>query len=324
MLTKAAYFIKKIVGVLLTIFLVLTFNFYIFRILPGNPFALLFRGAGMSSEVIRDLNTQFGLDQPLWMQYLIYLRNTASGNWGISYQTRTPVWDIILPSLSNTLVLLVVAAVISITAGILIGILLAWRRGTKIDVTASAMTLVVYSMPTFWLGLMLLFVGVIYFGLPVSGMESLRGATEGVFVQLQDRMRHMILPLLTLVLGLTGQYVLVMKGALLDVFTEDFMVTARAKGISNRKLLWDHGFRNGVLPMVTLVALNLGLAFGGAVQTETVFSWPGIGLLIYRAILSRDYPVLQGCFLIVAVAVISANFVADMVYPLLDPRVRTQ
>jgi peptide/nickel transport system permease protein len=131
----------------------------------------------------------------------------------------------------------------------------------------------------------------------------------------------MVLPLLTLVLGLVGQYVLVMKGALLDVFTQDFMITARAKGISSQKLLWDHGFKNAVLPMVALVALNLGLSIGGAVQTETVFSWPGMGLLIYRAILARDYPILQGAFLVVTLAVIIANFAADILYPFLDPRV---
>jgi peptide/nickel transport system permease protein len=201
--------------------------------------------------------------------------------------------------------------------------LAAWRRGSKFDVSASGVTLVLYSMPTFWLGLVLMFVGVIYFALPVAGMMSFTGVS-GPFGQFQDLARHMILPLLTLVLGLTGQYVLVMKGALLDVFTEDFMITARAKGISNRKLLWDHGFRNAVLPMIALVALNLGLSIGGAVQTETVFSWPGMGLLIYRAILARDYPVLQGGFLVVTVTVIFANFVADMLYPLLDPRVIEQ
>jgi peptide/nickel transport system permease protein len=320
-MVKLAYFARKIAGLLVTVFLVLTFNFYLFRILPGNPFTLLFRGAGLSAEAMRGLNAQFGLDKPLWLQYLIYLRNTASGSLGISYQTRAPVLGLVIPSVINTLILLSVASAISMVAGILIGVFAAWRRGTKIDVSASAITLVLYSMPTFWLGLVLMFAGVIYFRLPVSGMSTITGAAGGIFAQLIDLMRHMILPLLTLVLGLTGQYVLVMKGALLDVFTEDYMITARAKGISNRKLLWDHGLRNAVLPMMTLVALNVGLSIGGAVQTETVFSWPGMGLLIYRAILARDYPVLQGAFLIVTIAVIFANFVADMLYPLLDPRV---
>jgi peptide/nickel transport system permease protein len=154
-------------------------------------------------------------------------------------------------------------------------------------------------------------------------MTSFKSSSGGIFAQVQDLARHMILPLLTLVLGLIGQYVLVMKGALLDVFTEDFMLAARAKGISERRLLWNHGFRNAMLPIITLIALNLGLSFGGAVQTESVFSWPGIGLVIYRAILARDYPVLQGCFLIIALAVVFANFIADMLYPLIDPRVET-
>jgi len=323
-MVNVEYIARKLAGLVVTVFLVLTFNFYLFRVLPGNPFALLFRGAGLSANAVQSLNAQFGLDQPLWVQYALYLKNTVSGNFGLSFQTRAPVVDLIVPALINTAILLAAASVISIIAGILIGMLAAWRRGSKFDVSASASTLVLYSMPTFWLGLVLMVVGVIYFGLPVAGMRSFTGVPEGVLSQFADLGRHMVLPLLTLVLGLTGQYVLVMKGALLDVFTEDFMITARAKGISNQKLLWDHGFRNAVLPMVALVALNLGLSIGGAVQTETVFSWPGMGLLIYHAIQARDYPVLQGTFLVVTVAVILANFVADMLYPVLDPRVTEQ
>jgi peptide/nickel transport system permease protein len=312
---------KKVIGLLLTIFLVLSFNFYLFRVMPGNPVTLLFRGVGLSAEQIRELNTQFGLDQPVWVQYFVYLQNTLRGNLGYSFQTRAPVMSLVVPSLINTVILLSAASLISIVAGLLIGMVAAWRRGSKVDISASAATLVLYSMPTFWLGLVLLFLGAIYFGLPVGGMMTITFTTIGILAQVGDVMRHMTLPLLTLVLGLTGQYVLVMKGALLDVFTEDYMITARAKGISNRKLLFDHGFRNAILPMMTLVALNLGLSIGGAVQTETVFSWPGMGLLIYRAILSRDYPVLQGAFLMVTIAVIVANFIADMLYPFLDPRV---
>jgi peptide/nickel transport system permease protein len=319
-MVNLAYFARKIVGLVVTVFLVLSFNFYLFRILPGNPFTLLFRGSGLSSQAIHDLNAQFGLDKPIWYQYFVYLRNTAVGNLGISYQTRTPVASLISFALINTLILLSVASVISIVAGILIGIIAAWKRGSKVDVSASATMLVLYSMPTFWLGILLLFAGVIYLHLPVSGMTTIIVQT-GALPQLIDLLRHMVLPCLTLVLGLTGQYVLVMKSALLDVFTEDYMITARAKGISNRKLLWDHGFRNAVLPMMTLVSMNLGLSIGGAIQTETVFSWPGMGLLIYHAILARDYPVLQGAFLVVTIVVIVANFVADMLFPLLDPRV---
>jgi peptide/nickel transport system permease protein len=319
-MVNLAYFARKISGLVVTIFLILSFNFYLFRILPGNPFALLFRGAGLSPQAMHDLNVQFGLDKPIWYQYFVYLRNTAVGNLGISYQSRAPVASMVAFGLINTVILLSVASAISIVAGILIGIIAAWKRGSKFDISVSATTLVLYSMPTFWLAIILLFAGVIYLHLPVSGMTTILGQT-GTLPQLIDLMQHMILPALTLVLGLTGQYVLVMKSSLLDVFTEDYMITAKAKGISNRKLLWDHGFRNAILPMMTIVSLNLGLSIGGAIQTETVFSWPGMGLLIYRAILARDYPVLQGAFLVVTIAVILANFVADMLYPLLDPRV---
>ncbi len=319
------YAVKKLGQSIATIFFVLTFNFFLFRILPGNPFALLFRGPGFSRELVNQLNSQFGLDQPLWLQYVKYLENTLVGNLGISYTYRSPVLDILIPRLMNTVILLLTATVISVALGIGMGLIAGWRRGGKIDLAFSTSTLLLYSMPTFWLGLILLFVGVIYFGLPVSGMVSLNGELANPLApaSIVDLLRHMVLPCLTLVLGLTGEYVLIMKGSLLDVFTEDYMLTAKAKGISNAKLLRDHAFKNAALPMTTLIAINLGLAVGGAIQTETIFTWPGIGLLTYQALLTRDYPVLQGCFLVVAVAVILMNFLADLLYGYLDPRIRT-
>ena len=318
---RAAFLLKKVGSALVTIFFVLSFNFYLFRVLPGNPVSLLFRGVTFTPAQMENLEAQFGLNQPLWVQYIIYLKNTVTGNFGISYQTRTPVGDMVFPALMNTLILLLPATAISIAVGIGIGMIAAWRRGTKEEVAMSGTTLVLYCMPTFWLGLLLLVMGVLYLGLPVGGMFTISFGPENAFARFSDLLQHMALPLATLVLGLVGQYVLVMKGSLLDVLTEDYMVTARAKGIRRRKLMWDHGFRNAVLPMVTLMALNIGLSFGGAIQTETIFSWPGIGLLTYRAILSRDYPALQGAFLVIAVAVILANLIADLLYPFLDPRV---
>jgi peptide/nickel transport system permease protein len=299
---------KKIGSTALTIFLILSFNFYLFRVLPGNPFKMLFRGVTFSAAQMDFLRAEFGLDQPLWVQYVLYLENTAKGNLGLSYETRAPVIDLVGPALVNTVILLMAATFLSIILGIAIGMVAAWWRGSKTEVVMSATTLVLYCMPTFWLGLMLMVLGVLYFHLPVAGMST-PGLTGDVFAQIGDVGQHMVLPLATLVLGLTGQYVLVMKGALLDVLTEDYMVTATAKGISTRKIMWEHGFRNAVLPMVTLVALNIGLSFAGAIQTETIFSWPGIGLLIYRSILARDYPILL------------ANLAADLILPLLDPRV---
>ncbi len=200
-LVRLTYLVEKSIGSLLTLFFVLTFNFYLFRVLPGNPFVLLFRGPSLTFEMIQQLNSQFSLDQPMWFQYVAYLKNTAVGNFGISYQTRAPVLELIIPSLLNTFVLLIIASIISIVSGILIGVFAAWKRGSRTDVIASATTLVLYCMPTFWLGLILMVVGVIYFGLPVAGMTSLRSTPGGAFIQMQDLARHMILPLLTLVLA---------------------------------------------------------------------------------------------------------------------------
>jgi peptide/nickel transport system permease protein len=320
----ARYVLRKLSQALITIFFVLTFNFFLFRVLPGDPFTLLFRGPGFSRELINSLDAQFGLNQPLWVQYARYLANTAAGNLGISYVYQVPVASIVVPRLINSLILVGTASVISILIGVGLGLVSAWKRGGKTDVGFSATTLLLYSMPTFWLALILLFLGVVYFRLPVAGMNTLGIDLSNPATYTIDLLRHMALPVLTLVLGLVGQYVLVMRGALLDVFTEDYMLTAKAKGISNGKLLLDHALRNGILPMVTLAAINLGFTVGGAIQTETVFSWPGIGLLTYQALLSRDYPILQGCFLVLAVAVVLANFAAEMTYGYLDPRVRAR
>lgn len=285
---------------------------------------MLFRGPAFSRDLIDRLNAQFGLDQPLWIQYIRYLENTLTGNLGVSYTSEQPVSALLFPRLVNSLILVLTATVLSIIIGIAIGIICAWRRGGNVDIALSASTLLLYSMPTFWLGLVLLFLGVVYFGLPVAGMTTLGVNLSNPLTSDIDFLSHLILPCSTLVLGLVGQFVLVMRNSLLDVFTEDYMLTARAKSISNRKLLVDHALRNAVLPVVTLAAINLGLAVGGAIQTETVFSWPGIGLLIYQALLSRDYPVLQGCFLVIAIAVVLANFAAEITYGYLDPRVRAK
>jgi peptide/nickel transport system permease protein len=213
--------------------------------------------------------------------------------------------------------------VIVVGVGIVLGAISASRRGSRVDSTTVFGSLVLWSMPTFWVGLLMVFAfGVWWKVLPISGISTAGGAYSSVFGAPLDVARHLVLPTLTLALVDIGQFVLITRSSLIDVLTEDFITTAKAKGMPRRRVVWRHGMRNAMLPVVTASVLYVGLVVGGAIQVETVFSWPGMGELTYEAVLRRDYPVLEACFLLFAVTVIVANFLSDLVYLWLDPRVR--
>jgi peptide/nickel transport system permease protein len=211
---------------------------------------------------------------------------------------------------------------LAIVIGIVLGMIAAWRVRRPVDYASLVGGLVAWSLPTFWLGIILLFIGSRHFGLPIGGKLTPGATYATAGEQLVDLLRHMILPTLTFTIVFVGEYMLIMRSTMLDVLSEDYILTARAKGLSNAQVLRDHALRNSMLPMVTIIALNLGFTVAGAIQIETVFSWPGLGQTIYEAVGRRDYPVLQGAFLIIAVAVIFANLAADLLYSYLDPRVR--
>ncbi len=318
------YFVKRAVFALVTIIVIISFNFFLFRIMPGNPIELLYRSPLLSHQQIQALYQQFGLDKPLWEQFLIYLANTMVGNFGISFYYKQPVSNVLIPALINSLILLVPATILSMLFGIITGIVSAWRRGTKVDFTLLGSALAFYSMPTFWLGSIFILVALYIGGIPISGMYTLNANYTDPFQRLIDLLSHLALPLITLTLVLYGQFTIIMRNALIDVFTEDYILTAKAKGADDRRLIRKHALPNAMLPMVSIIAINFGLVVAGAVLTETVFSWPGIGLMIYNAILSRDYPVLQGAFVIVSITVVIANLLADLAYAYLDPRIRYQ
>ncbi|MBF6605196.1 MAG: ABC transporter permease [Chloroflexi bacterium] len=317
------YLGRKLVQVALTLYAVATFNFILFRILPGDPIRLLARSGHLAPEEIARLHQLFGLDQPLPVQYLIYLKNLMTGDLGMSLTYRQPVFGILAERIANTVLLLAAATVIVIVVGVVAGVFAASRRGSRLDAGTVIGSLFFWSLPTFWTGLILIIVLGVYFrAFPISGMGA-----PGFFVQspLQhavDLARHLVLPTLTLVLVDIGQFVLITRSSLIDVLTEDFMLTARAKGLSRRRILWRHGVRNALLPVATASALYVGLVIGGTIQVETVFSWPGMGRLIYDAVLQRDYPILEASFFIFAVVVILTNLASDLLYYSLDPRVR--
>ena len=316
------FVVKRLIISLLLIWIVVTLNFFLFRILPGDPIRFLFNDPRITEEVRQKLYAGFGLDKPLPIQYGLYLVNTAKGELGKSFVHLEPVTEIVWEKLVNTLILVGPATLIAILVGSLLGVIMAYRRGTTTDTGILGMVLLFWSTPTFWVGLLVIvaFLGV----LPTSGMFA-PGASYLPFSQkIGSLFSHLVLPLLTLSLALTGQYAMIMRNTLIDILSEDYITTAKAKGFKDKYILRRHAVPNAMLPMTTIIAINIGLIVGGAVQTETVFSWPGIGRLMYDAILTRDYPVLQGSFLMVAVCMILANFVADILYVFFDPRVRYQ
>jgi peptide/nickel transport system permease protein len=320
---RLPYLGRKLLQLSLTLLAVATFNFILFRVLPGDPLALYARSGHLTPEAASQLRRVFGLDQPLIQQFGIYLRGLAHGDLGFSLTFRRPVADIVVQRLANTVLLVGAATVFVVVLGVVLGVIAASRRGSRMDSATVFGSLVLWSMPTFWVGLLLVFAfGVWWKFLPITGIATAGAAYSSPLGAPLDVARHLVLPTLTLALVDIGQFVLITRSSLIDVLTEDFVTTAKAKGMPRRRVVWRHGVRNAMLPVVTASALYVGLVVGGAIQVETVFSWPGMGELTYDAVLRRDYPVLQACFLLFAVAVILANFASDLVYLWLDPRVR--
>jgi ABC-type dipeptide/oligopeptide/nickel transport system permease component len=316
----ADYLIKRGFFALVTIFVAITINFFLFRILPGSAVSDLSRVPHASPKLQHALTVEFGLDKPKWEQYLIYLKELLHGNMGISYAYQQPVTHLLIADLKNTIPMVTAGTVAAIIVGVFTGVLSAWRRGSPPDHVSTNLAIFFYAFPTQWLGLMMLilFAGV----LPAGGMSNPFVFTAEPFWQhLGDVGQHMILPAATLMLTAYGSYTLVVRSSMLETLGEDYVLTARAKGLPTQRIVWRHAVRNALLPLITLVALELGFIVGGALLIEVIFSWPGIGLAMYTAIGQRDYPMLQGGFLILTISVIVLNLAADLLYFRLDPRI---
>jgi peptide/nickel transport system permease protein len=315
------YVLKRAAFALITVFIAITLNFVLFRAAPGDAASSLGKCRQCPPEYREALREELGLDKSKLEQYGIYLKGLLQGDLGDSFVTRQPVWDELEGPLLNTLPMIALGTIFAILLGVLVGVVAAWRRGTPADWGGTATSLFFYSMPTQWLGLMLIivFTGV----LPISGISDpfLEFADPSWWDVFVDRMKHMLLPALTLGLVLYGEYALIVRSSLLEALGEDYVLTARAKGLSNWSIVWKHALRTSLLPITTLIALSLGFLVGGAILVEAVFSYPGIGLVTYEAVFDRDYPVLQGAFLILTLSVVAANFVADLLYFKIDPRI---
>lgn len=321
------YILKKIVQAFVTLVAILVFNFFLFRVWsPGDPVSFLTRGQGakLTLQERQELVDEYGLDKSTWGQFTEYITDTFSGRLGVSsFFQGEPVRDVFLRFLTPTLLLVGVSTIFSMILGIWMGIRSGWRRGSIFDRSSMITSLVLYSMPEFWLGmLMLLLFSTTLQWFPVGGRISTNVSELGTVAYMLDVANHLFLPALTLTLGYLGEFYLVMRSSLLDVLGEDYITTARAKGVLERNVLNRHAVRNALLPTVSLVALSFGYVIGGAITVEVVFSYQGLGLLTYTAILGKDYWTLQFIFLFFSAAMILFNLIADLVYAYLDPRVR--
>ena len=290
--------------------------------IPGDPVRLIARSQKLSPEQVEKLRVSLGLDGSIVEQYFRYLANLARGDFGYSFALHEPVSDVIGRALINTALLLTVSTIIVVGIGIIFGVFAGARQGRRADNATVVTSLIFWSLPTFWVGMLLVFTfGVWIGGLPISGITTPNAVYQNGFQYAADIGRHLILPTITLAIVDIAFFIIITRTSLVEVMSEDYMLTARGKGLSRRTIVWKHAFRNALLPVLTASVLYISALVAGAIQVEVVFSWPGMGLLTYNSVLSRDYPVLEACFLIIAIAVLFANFVADLVYRRLDPRV---
>ena len=333
-------FILRRLGLVIPTFIGITLLTFAFvHLIPGDPVLIMAGERGISPERHAQLMAQFGLDQPMWKQYITYINGVLHGDLGISLKSRIPVWDEFVPRFQATLELGICAMLFAIAVGIPVGVLAAVKRGSVFDHTAVGISLTGYSMPIFWWGIMLIMLVSVQLNLtPVSGrvsdtiflddshpltgfmlIDTLLWGEEGDF---KDAVMHMILP--AIVLGTIPLAVIVRMtpSSMLEVLGEDYIRTARAKGLTRMRVIVVHALRNAMLPVVTVIGLQVGTLLAGAILTETIFSWPGLGRWLIEALQRRDYPVVQGGVLLVAILIILVNLLVDLLYGVVNPRIR--
>lgn len=315
------YLLRHVLHAVGTLLFVLAFNFILFREI-GDPVELLTHSTlHLDPSEKAALREELGIDDPLPAQFVNYVGDSLRGEFGYSFITGRPVIESVAEKIWPTILLVGTSTILSTLFGVLIGIRGAWRRGSAFDTGSLLGSLTLYSMPEGWLGMLLLilFVGILGW-FPAGGIESTDRLTG--FAHVLDVAKHLFLPCLTLTLGYLGEFAIIMRSSLLEVMGEDFIQTARAKGVRDKEVRRRHAVPNALLPTFTLTFYSIGFILGGAVIVEQVFSWPGLGQLTYAAIESLDYPVIQAVFLLSSAAVILFNLLADVLYGYLDPRVK--
>jgi len=318
-----SYLLSRIGWGLLIILCILVLNFLIVHMVPGDPLHALLGDFPVPPEYAEQIRVEFGLDKPIATQLGLYLLNLVQGNLGFSFANRMPVLDLIVARLGPTLLLMLPALFFAAVLGIVMGVTSAPRAGSLQDSALTALSLFGYSVPIFWLGQMLVIVFAIHLGwLPAQGMKNMRDEYEGWDAVL-SLMRHLVLPGFSVMIFYIAIVSRVARASVAEALHHDYVLTAKAKGLSARAILWRHVLPNAMIPVVTVIGYNFGHSLTGAILVETVFAWPGIGSLFITSITNRDYPVLQGIFLLAAVSVVVINIATDLLYALLDPRVRT-
>jgi len=317
------YVARKVFAALATLFLVLLFDFMIFRLLPNDPLDVLARSAGASeTDKVKELTKEYALDEPVFPnQFVVFLRQTATLNFGEEFSRGLPTWTVIRRFALPSIFLMGTATMLAAGAGIALGIRSGWKRSGPLDRTATGLAVLLMSTPPL---LMAMLMATVFGGMlrwfPVSGARSL-GQVSGL-AWAADRLNHAVLPMITLTFVAFGPFFLIMRQSMVDTLGEDFLVTARAKGIGEVAVRNRHAVRNALLPVVSLLVMSLGIVLSGTIAIEYVFGYPGLGLLMVTATTTRNFPVLQAMFLLLSVVLIFGNLVADLTYGYLDPRIR--
>jgi len=324
-----AFLVRRLLAAIPLVLGIATIVFFLLSLAPGDAASFLV-SPNITPEVLEQIRVNMGLDQPVYIRYLRWMSAMLRGDFGVSLTRNQPVLDIIAEILPNTLVLSLFAFLLAFAGGILIGILQAIRQNRPTDGLLSVVGLFFYSMPSFWLALMLILIfslgarnlwgWPIWF--PASGMTSVDYPFMSPGEQLRDRVMHLILPSVSLALVLAAGIARYVRGSMLEVIRQDYIRTARSKGLSEFKVIFKHALRNGLIPVVTLFGLYLPFLFSGAVLIETVFAWPGMGRLVVDAIFQRDYPIVMAGTFVFAIMVVAGNLIADVLYALVDPRIR--
>lgn len=316
---RAHYVARRTAAALLMVVVALTLNFVLFRALPGDASASFGAVPEATPQMREQLRRDFGLSDPLPTQFVKYVEQLGHANLGISIVDRQPVTSRLGDALKNTIPLALGATLLAIMAGLATGTLAAWRQGGVADPGMTGAALTLNAMPVQWVGLVLIVGFSSWFS--SGGMHDPFLVDAGAWTRFVDYLRHLVLPMATLALSLFGSFHVIVRSAVLETLGEDYVLTARAKGLSTARILRRYALRNALLPTATLIALTLGFVVGGAVLTETVFSWPGVGRAVYDAVTHRDFPMLQGAFLVLTLSVVLFTYLADLMYLVLDPRV---
>ncbi len=319
------WFVRRVATNLLVLLAALIINFSIPRLMPGSPVDVFAGGVKLSAAARSALVERFGLDRPLGDQFASYLLNALKGDFGLSfYYFPQPVREVIMEALPWTLLILTTSIALQVTLGYFLGVASAWNVGTFTDDLLQMVSLAFFSTPLFWVAMVLLYVFGFQLGwLPLSGAYTVGIEGESLVYRIVDVLRHAARPIISLTRAQYASYQLILRNNMVGVLKEQYILVAEAKGIGDRRIKHRHAARNALLPMVTFLGVSFAMSVSGSVFVETVFSYPGIGKLIHDSVISRDFPVLQGCFFIFSLVVILANLAVDMAYWLLDPRIKT-